>query len=48
MWFATDLGVCKYDGTAFKEYTTNSGLLHNVVFQIEEFEHLFWFNTYKS
>ena len=42
IWFATDLGLSKYDGSDFKEYTTNNGLPHNVVFQILEIDNQFF------
>jgi hypothetical protein len=48
MWFATDMGVCKYDGYDFTYYTTNDGLTHNVVFQIREFNNRIYFNTFKG
>lgn len=48
MWFATDLGVCKYDGYEFQNFTTKNGLTHNVVFQIREYESRLYFNTYKG
>ena len=48
MWFATDLGVCKYDGYEFQNFTTKNGLTHNVVFQIREYDSRLYFNTYKG
>jgi len=48
MWFATDLGVCKYNGYKFTNYTTKNGLTHNVVFQINEYNNILYFNTYKG
>src|ERR1700741_5475501 len=29
LWFSTDAGVCRYDGTTFKRYTTKEGLCDN-------------------
>ncbi|MFH2096908.1 MAG: two-component regulator propeller domain-containing protein, partial [Bacteroidota bacterium] len=34
MWFATDNGVCRYDGSEFIIYTTDDGLPANIVFEI--------------
>ena len=34
MWFATDIGVFKYDGNSFIYYTSKNGLSHTVVFDI--------------
>lgn len=48
MWFATNLGVCKYDGYHFTNFTTKNGLAHNVVFQIEEYNDRIYFNTFKG
>ncbi|MCH2223894.1 MAG: histidine kinase [Crocinitomicaceae bacterium] len=33
LWFATDNGIVKYDGTKLKVYTANDGLPENVVFR---------------
>ena len=36
IWFATDAGVSKYDGSTFKNYSANEGLLDNVIFNLHE------------
>ncbi|HWB65197.1 MAG TPA: histidine kinase [Chitinophagales bacterium] len=36
LWFGTDLGLSRFDGTDFKNYTTTDGLPDNDVFRIEE------------
>jgi ligand-binding sensor domain-containing protein len=36
LWFATDAGVCRYDGYTFKNYTTADGLTSNSVFSLYE------------
>ncbi|MCC7231666.1 MAG: histidine kinase [Bacteroidia bacterium] len=36
IWFGTDRGLCRYDGYAFRTYTTKEGLLDNTVFQLQE------------
>ncbi len=34
LWFATDQGVCKYDGYEFKTYTTRDGLDANSIIKL--------------
>ena len=34
IWFGTDAGVCKFDGTHFTKYTTENGLTDNTVLYI--------------
>ena len=46
MWFATGLGVIKYDGYNFKNYSSKNGLTNNVVFKLKEFNNILWVNTY--
>jgi two-component sensor histidine kinase len=36
IWFATDAGVVRYDGTTFKNYRTNDGVSSNNVIRIKE------------
>src|SRR5689334_4195566 len=36
IWFATDQGVSRFDGTNFKTFTTADGLPDNEVFQMTE------------
>lgn len=36
LWFATDLGVCRYDGYNFTTFTTRNGLADNCIFQLTE------------
>src|SRR5687767_4709658 len=35
MWFATEAGICRYDGYEFKNYSYFSGLNANFIFDIE-------------
>ena len=49
MWFATDIGVFKYDGNSFIYYTSKNGLSHTVAFDIFlDINDRMWFNTYKG
>ena len=34
LWFATDKGVSRFDGTTFTHFTTDDGLTDNEVFKI--------------
>jgi ligand-binding sensor domain-containing protein len=47
MWFGSDgLGVCKYDGTVFTEYSVSDGLASNLILDIDEdSEGNLWFAT---
>jgi ligand-binding sensor domain-containing protein len=46
MWFATDKGVCRFDGYGFKTFTTNDGLADNTVFECEEdYKGRIWFRS---
>jgi signal transduction histidine kinase len=36
IWFGTDEGACRYDGVAFKYFTTDNGLCDNEVLQIKQ------------
>jgi hypothetical protein len=36
MWFATDGGVCRFDGQTFKKFTTKEGLSENTILEIKE------------
>ncbi|MFC2112034.1 two-component regulator propeller domain-containing protein [Bacteroidota bacterium] len=36
VWFATDNGVSKYDGSNWRTYRTRDGLIHNTVYAIEQ------------
>ncbi len=38
LWFATDRGICRYDGYNFRTYTTRDGLPDNTVFGFFEDE----------
>lgn len=44
LWFATDVGVLKYDGYHFQHYNTDNGLADNEIFKIKE-DHIgrLWF-----
>lgn len=49
IWFATEKGVCRYDGYAFENFTTRDGLTDNDVFYIfEDSKHRIWFMTYNG
>jgi len=49
MWFATDIGVIKYDGNNFNYYTSKNGLSHTIVFDIFiDINERMWFSTYKG
>jgi ligand-binding sensor domain-containing protein len=39
IWFATDKGVCKYNGYEFVKFTMNSGLADNTIFGFTEDQH---------
>jgi len=44
LWFATDVGVLKYDGYAFKHFNTDNGLGDNEIFKIfEDSKRRLWF-----
>ncbi|MCB0429857.1 MAG: histidine kinase [Flavobacteriales bacterium] len=44
MWFATDMGVARYDGYAFEAFTTEDGLSDNTIFEIcEDGKGRIWF-----
>ncbi len=44
VWFATDRGVCSYNGYEFKTYTTEDGLANNTVLTIwKDWKGNFWF-----
>lgn len=46
MWFATDMGVSRYDGYEFRNYTINDGLSDNEVFSFfEDSNGRIWFAT---
>ncbi len=46
LWFATEEGVAKFDGTEFINYTINDGLPYNHVRVIfEDFSNNIWFGT---
>jgi ligand-binding sensor domain-containing protein len=44
MWFATDMGVSRYDGYEFKNYSTENGLSDNTIFSFfEDSKNRIWF-----
>ncbi len=46
MWFATDKGVCRFDGYQFKTFNTNDGLADNTVFECQEdYKGRIWFKS---
>jgi signal transduction histidine kinase len=49
IWFGTDNGVVKYDGTDMTVYQTNDGLTDPVVFgMVEDEEGKIWFRTFSG
>ncbi|HXP52481.1 MAG TPA: histidine kinase [Bacteroidia bacterium] len=49
MWFATDKGVCRFDGYEFRSFTTSNGLIDNTVFGCyEDFKHRIWFRSFSG
>jgi hypothetical protein len=49
LWFATNYGVCSFNGKSFTRYTTENGLLNNVVVAIAEDKNGgLWFGTNKG
>ncbi len=47
MWFATDMGAQRYDGSHWTTYTTDDGLAHNIVRTvIQDRDGAMWFGTY--
>lgn len=45
-WFATDMGVSRFNGYEFKNYTTEDGLPDNTIFGIhEDTKHRIWFRS---
>ena len=36
LWLGTDHGLCSYDGTTFRTYSTRQGLTDNTVFRIRK------------
>ncbi len=49
IWFATDHGVCRFDGTKFKTFTTADGLGDNTIFSItEDSRGRLWFRSFSG
>jgi sensor histidine kinase YesM/ligand-binding sensor domain-containing protein len=49
IWFATDNGVCRYDGYEFKNYSANEGLPDNTIFEIyEDWKGRIWFISFSA
>ncbi|HBS86867.1 MAG: hypothetical protein A2W91_12615 [Bacteroidetes bacterium GWF2_38_335] len=49
IWFATNNGVCKYDGENFTNFDMENGLPDNTVFEIyEDYKGRIWFVTFSS
>jgi ligand-binding sensor domain-containing protein len=47
MWFATDRGVCRFDGNEFVSFTRENGLPDNTVFKLfEDYKKRLWFVTF--
>jgi ligand-binding sensor domain-containing protein len=46
IWITTDAGICRYDGTELKVFTTKDGIAENVVFKVyEDDKDRIWFTT---
>lgn len=49
MWFATDAGLCRFDGKKFDQFTTRDGLSGNEIFNLfEDSKKRLWFLTYNG
>lgn len=49
VWFATDQGVCRYDGNTFRTLTMQDGLTSNLVYDLyEDVAGRFWFGTFEG
>jgi ligand-binding sensor domain-containing protein len=49
MWFATDMGVSRYDGYEFKNFNTENGLPDNTVFGFsEDAKGRIWFRSFSG
>ncbi|MCB0429859.1 MAG: histidine kinase [Flavobacteriales bacterium] len=49
MWFATDMGVARFDGYTFEVFTTDNGLPDNTVFKMYLDSHnRIWFGCYNQ
>jgi len=46
IWFGTDKGLARYDGTNFKVFSTEDGLPSNTIFKVfEDIDSNLWFST---
>lgn len=49
LWFATETGLSRFDGTHFKNFTTKDGLPDNTIFRIyEDAQGRVWFVPFKN
>lgn len=48
LWFATDNGVVRFDGTGFEKFHIKDGLSDPVVFGFHETESAIWFRTFSG
>ncbi len=49
MWFATDMGVSRFDGYEFQNFSTKEGLPDNTVFNIyEDYRGRIWFISFSG
>ncbi|HYG14256.1 MAG TPA: two-component regulator propeller domain-containing protein, partial [Bacteroidia bacterium] len=49
IWFATDRGLCRFDGYSFETFTVKHGLGDNVVFSItEDPKGILWLTTFSA
>jgi ligand-binding sensor domain-containing protein len=47
IWFATNMGVCRYDGFNFRSFTTSDGLPDNTIFELfEDYKGRIWFVSF--
>jgi ligand-binding sensor domain-containing protein/two-component sensor histidine kinase len=46
IWITTDAGICRYDGTELKVFTSKDGIAENVVFRVyQDDKDRIWFST---
>ncbi len=49
LWFASDHGVCRFNGYEFKVFSSASGLKDNTVFKLQEdYKHRVWMQTFSG
>ncbi len=46
MWFSTNAGLCKYNGSSFQYFSVSNGMPDNTIFEVfEDRKGRLWFNT---